>query len=209
MIEHIVRIQPNSVVDVGCGYGKWGFLVREALDFVADRHERDEWAVRIDGIDAFPQHSPLLEWVYDTFRIADVLSLEDGLRDYDVVILGDVIEHIDKEAGQRLIDFLVAHNRCVLLNTPREFFAQGEIEGNPFERHLSFWAAEDFVRWPAETDVRGGTLTVALRGAGGSYPSDAAIRASRIVRRIPGIRSRGAASAALKEALTSYVLRRR
>jgi hypothetical protein len=51
----------------------------------------------------------------------------------------------------------------VLINT---LFPQGDIGGNAYERHRSFWAASDFRRWPAEIDVKGGTLTVALRGSG-------------------------------------------
>jgi hypothetical protein len=205
MIEHVVQANPRTVMDIGCGYGKWGFLVREALDFVGDRHTREEWEVRIDGMDAFPQESPLLEWIYNSIQIADVLAVAHVVRDYDAVILGDVIEHIEKAEGKRLLEDLLVDNRCVLINTPREFFAQGDIGGNAFERHRSFWAAGDFGRWPAEIDVKGGTLTVALRGSGGHYPSDAAIRASRIVRRIPGIRNRGSASAAVKEALAAHV----
>jgi SAM-dependent methyltransferase len=207
-IEHVVQLQPRSVLDVGCGYGKWGLLIREALDFIAGRHTSDEWLVRIDGVDAFPQASPLLGWVYDSFQVADIVSVSSSVRDHDLVVLGDVLEHIEKATGERLLADLLAANRCVLVNTPREWFEQGAIGGNPFERHRSFWTVDDFARWPAEIDIRGGTLTVALRGARGSYPSDAAIRASRLVRRLPGIRNRGSASAALKEALASYVFAR-
>ncbi len=205
MIEHVVRLQPRSVMDVGHGYGKWGFLIREALDFVGQRHAREEWAVRIDGLDAFPQSSPLLEWAYNNLEVADVLTVSGEISGYDVVLLGDVIEHMPKHDGIRLLTELLNQNRSVLVNTPRAYFEQHDIGGNPFERHRSYWSPDDFSRWPADIDVRGGTLIVALRGSHGSYPSPGAVRASRIVRRIPGLREHGAASTAVKEALRAYV----
>jgi len=125
---------------------------------------------------------------------------------YDLVMLGDVIEHIEKDEGERLLASLLADNGCVLITSPREFFAQGSILHNPYERHRSLWRPDDFKRWPAEIDIRGGTLTVAVRGTG-SYPSDAAVRASSLVRRVPGLRNRGAAATAAKEAFRSYLFR--
>jgi hypothetical protein len=202
MIEHVVQLRPASVMDVGCGYGKWGFLVREALDFVGGRHTQHDRSVRIDGIDAYPVESPLLDWVYDSVTTGEVMDEE--ISGYDLVVMGDVIEHIPKRQGREIVDELLARNRCVLVNTPREFFQQ-EILDNPYETHRSFWTAKDFARWPADVDIRGGTLTVALRGVGGTYPTREAVRASALVQRVPGLRSRGSASAAAKEVLRSYV----
>lgn len=39
MLDHVVRIKPKRVLDIGIGYGKWGFLIREALDFMKGRFE--------------------------------------------------------------------------------------------------------------------------------------------------------------------------
>jgi hypothetical protein len=86
-IEHVVRLNPSTVMDVGHGYGKWGFLIREALDFTYGRFDSASWAVRIDGIDAFPITSPLLDWVYDSTRVANVM--DDIPVDYDLIVLGD------------------------------------------------------------------------------------------------------------------------
>jgi hypothetical protein len=55
-----------------------GFLIREALDFMDTRVERGQWHVVIDGIDAHRYHSPLVDWVYDSVWIADVLDVVDA-----------------------------------------------------------------------------------------------------------------------------------
>ena len=71
-VDHAVRLRPERVLDVGVGFGKWGLLLREALDFIDGRVERSSWQAVIDGIDAHRYDSPLLDWVYDELRIADV-----------------------------------------------------------------------------------------------------------------------------------------
>jgi SAM-dependent methyltransferase len=199
-LSHVVRLQPRSVLDLGCGYGKWGYLVRECLDFIPRRLEREQWQTRIDGIDAFRAESPLLDWIYDDYRITNILDVADSLRDYDLVILGDVIEHLEKVDGERLLEQLRARNGCVLVNTPRIWFEQDAIAGNPFERHRSFWSAADFARMPAEIEIWGDTLIAAIRGTG-AYPDQKRVTVSRLVQRLPWLRSHGHAASAANELL--------
>jgi SAM-dependent methyltransferase len=201
MIDHVVRMAPRRVLDIGLGYGKWGFLVREALDFIPGRLYRDDWQVRIDGIDAHPYVSPLHDWVYDDVRVADALDVLDELDGYDLVVLGDVIEHFDKEVGLSLLRSLAARNRNLLVTTPVHFFEQ-EMPENPFERHRSHWSPADFREWTVDYDVVGGAaLVVAIAGRGASYPTRAHDRASRIAHGLPGLARRGAAPRVVKALL--------
>ncbi len=39
MIDWLVELQPRSVLDIGVGFGKWGFLAREYLDVNAERYK--------------------------------------------------------------------------------------------------------------------------------------------------------------------------
>jgi hypothetical protein len=200
-LAHVERLQPTSVLDVGAGFGKWGFLIREQLDFLPGRYEKSEWHTRIHGVDAFPASSPLIDWVYDEFTIGDVLMLSDeALGRYDLVVVGDVIEHLERSAGEALIERLRNLNGCIIVNTPRFFFEQEPLLGNEYEIHRSHWRPEDFERWPADVDVVGGIITAAISGVGGGYPSDTAIRASRLVRRIPAVRSTTALATSMKTA---------
>ena len=94
MLDAIAALAPRSVLDVGAGMGKWGFLCRELLDWNVGRLDRADWQVRIDGIEVFTYESPLHDWVYDSVRRADVLDVVDDCAGYDLVILGDVLEHL-------------------------------------------------------------------------------------------------------------------
>jgi hypothetical protein len=200
VLDQATRLQPKRVLDVGAGFGKWGFLLREALDFMAARLDRSEWSVTIDGVDADLAHSPLHQWVYDSMVEADVLDDPDRWSGYDLVVLGDVIEHFPKAAGERLLEALLSRNRNLIVVTPLHFFEQ-DLPGRPFERHLSHWTPTDFEPWPYDYDVVGGnTQVVLLAGKGATIPTLADSRVSRRVYGLPGMKSRGAAAHLLKRA---------
>jgi len=198
MLEHVVRMQPRRVLDIGVGFGKWGLLVREALDFMPGRIDKQDWQVEIDGIDAFPYDSPLHAWVYDSVRTANVVDVAEELTGYDLVVLGDVIEHLEKAEGLSLLRKLLASNRNALVSTPAHFFEQ-EVERNLHERHLSYWQPDDFREWTCDFDVvSAAVLVVALAGKDATYPTAADGRASRLAYSVPLVRDRGSVARVVK-----------
>jgi hypothetical protein len=192
-------MRPQRVLDIGVGFGKWGYLLREAFDFIEGRVERGEWRVRIDGIDAHRYNSPLLDWVYDDVQTATALDVIDQLTGYDVVVIGDAIEHFEKDQGLSLLDALLRQNRNVVLTTPLEFFDQHR-DDNPYEEHRSHWTIDDFASWTFDYDVAGAfQIVVALAGRGAAEPRRADARASRIAYAIPLLARRGAAARIVKQ----------
>ena len=57
MVDWVVKIQPKSVLDIGVGHGKWGFLAREYTDIFYNRYDRATWETRIEGVEAFPTYA--------------------------------------------------------------------------------------------------------------------------------------------------------
>lgn len=193
MMEHVSQLQPRSVLDVGVGYGKWGFLVRETLDWLENRRERDLWQTKIVGVEAYDGYSsPLYDWVYDEIIYDDVAHYVQDMPGYDLVILGDVVEHFTKDEGNLLLDSLLSKCRNVLISTPVDFYTQ-EIEGNPWEAHKSLWRIADFRRFGAfDYEVHGHTAVVALlAGVGASHPTARDRRLSEIAYRMPGMTHQG------------------
>lgn len=144
MVDWIVKIQPQSILDVGVGFGKWGFLSREYTDIAAERYDPSLWQVRIDGVEAHPEYiTPAHSYVYSSILHGDVRDLLPTLPEYDLIILGDVIEHFSKDDGQKLLAQLRAKSRYVLLSSPTVFFDQ-DVPENSFQKHRSFWTVDDF-----------------------------------------------------------------
>ena len=134
MLDVVGRERPRTVLDVGAGHGKYGFLVREYAD-----------PERVDAIDVREPRFKTYDHVYlgDLARLDEVLP-GDAPR-YDLALFLDVIEHFDKAAGARLLDQLTHHAAKVLVTTPWGFRPQ-EVPGMPHETHRSGWHPWDFWR---------------------------------------------------------------
>ncbi len=154
IIEQILRINPMSLLDVGCGLGVYGFLSRihleqyDLFDENFDVARNPNWKRRIDCIEGFPRYIKCWhEWAYDNIYVGDIIEFLNRLslrrEIYDMAICIDVIEHFTREEGFLLMDRLESISKAVLISTPKEFFEQS-IEQNPLEDHKSLWYPEDF-----------------------------------------------------------------
>jgi len=162
MVDWITKVNPASVLDIGVGYGKWGFLAREYTDINAHRYTPETWQVCIEGIEAFPDYAtPMYSYIYNTIHYGDALTLLPTLGSYDLVIIGDVIEHFSKEDGQRLLSLLRERTKYILLSSPTVFFEQ-ELFDNPFEMHKSLWTVKDFAEYDFDYDEYDQWVFVAL-----------------------------------------------
>jgi hypothetical protein len=139
------RLNPRSILDVGVGFGKWGIVAREYLEAWQGRFRREEWKVRIEGIEIFDDYrNPVWDAAYDKIHIGDANRLVPALGQFDVGLICDVIEHIDKSTGRELLNQLLGHCRTVIVTTPISFWPQEEEHGNPHQKHLCLWRSEDF-----------------------------------------------------------------
>lgn len=152
-LSRIIELQPGSVLDVGCGFGLWGFLCREYVDVWNGRVQPQEWTTRIDGIELFaPYIQAHHRALYSSIRIADIREAVATLDDYDLIIAGDVIEHLEKAEGEAVIEALYGHaRRALLVNIPLgSGWDHPEQYGNPGELHRSQWDVKDFLAYPHE-----------------------------------------------------------
>lgn len=112
----------TTILDVGAGWGKY----RDLLHCYATMDAVEVWTPYVEQ-----------EALADRYKLvfqADVydLAIEGGvLGHYDLVIFGDVLEHL-RTAQARLV---LAECRAAIVVVPFEY-AQGEEDGNPYEAHL-------------------------------------------------------------------------
>jgi SAM-dependent methyltransferase len=134
VLDVIAEERPVTVLDVGAGFGKYGGLARE---YAAP--------ARVDAVDAA---APKLTG-YDNVYLGDVRDLNRvlpaELPRYDLALFVDVIEHLEKAEGHRVLGELIERARRVLVTTPLGFRRQ-EIPGQPYETHRSGWYPWDFAR---------------------------------------------------------------
>lgn len=122
--------RPGTVLEVGPGAGMWSKLLRPV--------HRGHWtAVEVFApyVDRFG-----LNDLYDEVIVQDVRETPAAMFAVDLVIMGDVIEHLERGDGLLVLAKARKHARRILLATPIIPYPQGPSEGNEHEAHLDSWS---------------------------------------------------------------------
>jgi len=137
-------LNPQSVLDVGCGYGQWGMLIRQHLDHPWElRAGIPRWNRRIDGVEAWePYRNPLWDFAYGKVVVEEAISFLSAIDSdtYELALCVEVLEHMAVEPGRELLDQLKRVSEHVLVTTPDRPLLQGEVCGNPYETHYAWWS---------------------------------------------------------------------
>jgi hypothetical protein len=116
---------PVSVLDIGPGVGTYAKLLAGPA------------VSKLTAIEIFEPYVETyrLRDYYDEIIIGDAREVE--LPAADVVILGDVAEHMPAEDALALWERSgAAARRAVIMSIPIVHYPQGEIEGNEHEHHV-------------------------------------------------------------------------
>lgn len=136
----IKTIKPVKTLDVGCGYGKYGFLTREICEVWLGIKN-----LKVDAIEGYEKYvTTLQKVVYDRIYIGNAL---DELRkmkknQYDLILAIDIVEHFYPIDGKTFIQLCNKVGRNVIISTPKKVKKQGEVFGNQLEEHKSQWTPE-------------------------------------------------------------------
>lgn len=132
----IKKLKPKVVLDVGPGAGKYAKLIKAIAPEI-----RVE-AVEIDK--KYVKEFNLRE-LYDEVHIASIQKFAEQQHDnsYDLIIFGDVIEHLKKSEGVDLLNFFVYRTKHIIVQWPHGY-VQNTWEGHVHENHISVWGKSDF-----------------------------------------------------------------
>lgn len=153
---------PQKILDVGIGRGKYGLLCREYLTYF--RRPTQRAVERIDGIEAHaPNITALQKNIYDEIFFGEAQAIVPTLRDdaYDLALVMDMLEHVEKNEGEKLLRELRRVARVVLVSTPSFYFEQRHIDSDSYAHHRSFWSARALKRAGAFF-ILGGEASLAL-----------------------------------------------
>src|SRR4051812_2306110 len=118
IIREVCSRSPRTVLDLGAGCGKYGVLLREYLDAGWGRYRPEQWQVKIDGVEGFGQYViDLHRAVYSNIFVEDFAAEENLVRykGYDIVLMVDSLEHLDKEHGAHVLKTIIDNNRWVIV----------------------------------------------------------------------------------------------
>jgi len=126
----------ETILDLGCGSDSSFASVSKNFHSV--------------GVDAF---LPAIEeskkkGIHNEYFCMDIMDIDKQFEkdSFDGVLLGDVIEHLDKEQGVMLLEKIenIAKKKIVIF-TPNGFLHQGIHYQNPWQEHKSGWSADEMV----------------------------------------------------------------
>lgn len=140
----------KNILDIGCGFGKWGFLARlyiQIWDSKLTKEKYRNWRdnLRVDAIEIFEDYiTDLHRLIYNNIYIGDMRKLIEEVGKYDLIIMGDVLEHVSFKDGLEFLKKAREKARWIIVAMP-DYFVKGHPNmGNEAEIHCHIWADSEF-----------------------------------------------------------------
>ena len=122
------KVKNTKVLDIGCGSGTYAKMFPKS---------------RFTGIEIWEPYVEKfnLHSLYKEIYVQDACDLDweditfEG--NFDVAILGDVVEHMDEAQAQSLFYNVRSYADTVIISIPIGHYPQDEFEGNPYEKHVT------------------------------------------------------------------------
>ena len=136
--EIILLLKPGTILDLGSGAGKYGELAKKinpSIKLTAVEIEKDY-------IENFKLPS-----IYDevwNISVTDLINPKYYNSTFDLIVIGDIIEHLKKSDGIDLLNFLIYRCRWIILEFPHRYL-QNSVDGYHSEAHISVWTKDDFI----------------------------------------------------------------
>jgi hypothetical protein len=127
-------IKPLRILDVGAGMGTYADLLRPHTSAVIDGIE--VWEPYVEQFGLYEK--------YDTLFVCDARD-HRLWADYDLVIFGDVLEHMSMKDAKRLWEH-AKHSLWGMISLPIVHYPQGAEYNNPYEVHVQEDVTPEIVR---------------------------------------------------------------
>ena len=111
-----------KILDVGAGEGTY-------YNYLNDYFEN------IDAVEIFKRNIDKFDLKNKYKNVYNVNIVDFKYEFYDIVIFGDIIEHLTIEDAQKVLNYALDRSKEVVVAVPYEY-KQGEIEGNKYEIHI-------------------------------------------------------------------------
>jgi SAM-dependent methyltransferase len=121
----------KRILDIGVGKGTYYKLFCKNVDVF----NTAEWV----GIEAWEPYIEefRLNKKYNTVINSDVRTVDfDNIGKFDIVFMGDVLEHITKEEAVELVHKLSSKTKYAVISIPIVHYPQDEVNNNPYEVHV-------------------------------------------------------------------------
>lgn len=142
-------VDGTKILEIGCGLGKWGYLLRSCWSWAEAGGKQDHWGAYLEpeylvGIDLWLPSLRKVKYhkIYDDVIMCDALHLPFKNNCFDVVMAIEVVEHIeDKNKDYLYREAERVSKKTIIITTPRYPGRRGGVQTpdgtNIYERHVS------------------------------------------------------------------------
>ena len=130
------RLEELKILDLGIGYGNFGKLIKKNIKIT----------IRMIGVEIWEKYkTKKWERYYDNVLIQDIKVYTNNCNEkFDVVLLIDVLEHLDKKEGFELMkNCMNITRKLFIVSSPATDYPQGAVFGNPYEKHRHIWSEKE------------------------------------------------------------------
>ena len=157
IVSYVMEINPRSILEIGVGFGKYGLLCREYLEYWRGDTEwqlpiKKNWKRRVDGIEGFEAYiNEHHRYLYNNLYIGDAIDEIDKIDfKYDLILLIDVLEHFSYEDGISLLMKCLKKSKNILISVPKDIGLQSDVNDNKYEIHRFQFLKKHFKSLSAE-----------------------------------------------------------
>ena len=137
VIDLLPDLNFSILLDCGCGYGTWTLITKF----------RRPGLYHSIGIDVFKKYLKIQKEIniYDSLILSDIRKLPIRKKSVDVLIAGDIIEHVTRKDGLNLIKILKEiPKKMIIFTTPEKFMKTIGYDDNKYQIHRSGYSQKDF-----------------------------------------------------------------
>ncbi|MDO4629113.1 MAG: class I SAM-dependent methyltransferase [Planctomycetia bacterium] len=156
-IELLRNLYPARVVDIGAGAGKYGRICRELFGDAIHLTAVDGCPITCEHLKTEGRYNVVEnllidQWIQKTLtEKQETLGKKRGklknqrpCKKYDLIICGDVLEHLTRKQCFRTINNFLRLAETVLVVVPLRNVIQEEQDENPLELHKAYLLDSDF-----------------------------------------------------------------
>lgn len=95
------------------------------------------------GVELFKPYLDLSkkQKIHTEYLQKNILKLDFSKNSFDAVILIEVLEHLNKKDGLKVLKLANKWaNKKIIISTPNHFFPMGIVDNNQYQRHRSGWS---------------------------------------------------------------------
>lgn len=132
----IIDSSCKSILDLGCGQGL-------QMKTIKLKHKQ----IYAVGVDLFKPYIKICKKnnIHDKYVISDIRKVNFKDKSFDVVMASQVLEHLNKKDAFALLGKMEAMaGKLVIISTPVGQTFYHTDDGNPLQRHKSFFCPQEF-----------------------------------------------------------------